>query len=233
MMRGNCLHLLESRIELLAQRVSLSERLVGRADELADALARAGRAVPRGGGPRAGGATRRSPTGATSRCWPSACGRRARTTPEGYAAPGELLADLRLAQRLLRGGQRRVRRRDAAPRHDPPGRGVRLPLRAPRRARARRRGTARRSPRCCSALGVHEAYAALAPAERAALLAREIAERRPLVPSDLSAFSPATQEVVGTFRTLGELLAGATPARSSPTSCRAPRSRRTCSRCCC
>jgi phosphoenolpyruvate carboxylase len=59
-----------------------------------------------------------------------------------------------------------------------------------------------------SALGVHEAYASLAPAERTALLAREIAERRPLIPSDLSGFSAATQEVVETFRMLGSQLRG-------------------------
>ena len=59
-----------------------------------------------------------------------------------------------------------------------------------------------------SALGVHEAYASLGSAERCALLAREIAERRPLIPSDLGAFSAATQEVVGTFRMLGSQLRG-------------------------
>ena len=67
MMRNACLHLLEARIEVLAQRVSLSDRLVGRADALADALARARRAVPGGGRARAARATPRSPTGATSR----------------------------------------------------------------------------------------------------------------------------------------------------------------------
>src|SRR3954465_12323196 len=39
MMRTACLHLLEARIEMLAQRVSLSQRLVGLPDELAGALA--------------------------------------------------------------------------------------------------------------------------------------------------------------------------------------------------
>ena len=55
---------------------------------------------------------------------------------------------------------------------------------------------------------MHEAYESLAPGERVALLAREIAERRPLIPSDLNAFSSATQEVVETFRMLGSLLRG-------------------------
>ena len=46
MMRVACLHLLEARIEVLAQRVSLSERLVGVGDELGDALAALGELFP-------------------------------------------------------------------------------------------------------------------------------------------------------------------------------------------
>ena len=45
--------------------------------------------------------------------------------------------------------------------------------------------TGRRSPRCFATLGVHEATSTLRRAERSALLAREIAERRPLIPADL------------------------------------------------
>ena len=46
MMRVACLHLLEARIEVLAQRVSLSERLVGVGDELGGALAALGELFP-------------------------------------------------------------------------------------------------------------------------------------------------------------------------------------------
>jgi len=41
-----------------------------------------------------------------------------------------------------------------------------------------------------------------------ALLAREIAERRPLIPADLSGFSGETREVVETFRAIQSLLTG-------------------------
>lgn len=59
-----------------------------------------------------------------------------------------------------------------------------------------------------SVLGVHEAYEALPGPDRVALLAREIAERRPLIPSDLSGVSDDTREVIETFRTTRGLLAG-------------------------
>ncbi|MFN2456418.1 MAG: phosphoenolpyruvate carboxylase, partial [Pyrinomonadaceae bacterium] len=62
-----------------------------------------------------------------------------------------------------------------------------------------------------SVLGVEEGYAELPEVERAAILTREIADRRPLIPLDISGFSAATREVVETFRTLYELLRGAHP----------------------
>jgi phosphoenolpyruvate carboxylase len=206
MMRGHCLHLLESRIELLAQRVSLSERLVGRSDELAGALAGLAELFPY----EAARGLARNPEEPYRRYF-SLLARRVRATrldePEGYAAPAELLADLRLAQRLLRsrGGQfvaatqvhDTIRQVEVFGFHF-----ARLDV----REHAGRHGAT--LAEVFSALGVHEAYASLPPAERAALLAREIAERRPLIPSDLSAFSPATREVVETFRVLGELLRG-------------------------
>ena len=59
------------------------------------------------------------------------------------------------------------------------------------------------------ALGVQEGYASLPESERMALLEREIADRRPLIPGDISGFSASTREVVETFRTMRELLDGA------------------------
>jgi phosphoenolpyruvate carboxylase len=58
------------------------------------------------------------------------------------------------------------------------------------------------------ALGVQDGYAELPDAERAAVLAREIADRRPLIPSDLCGFSAATRQVVETFRTIHAVLTG-------------------------
>ena len=44
-----------------------------------------------------------------------------------------------------------------------------------------------------SAIGLHESYDTLADEERATLLAREIADRRPLIPADVSGLSESTQ----------------------------------------
>ena len=206
MMRGNCLHLLESRIELLAQRVSISERLVGRSDELAGALAGLAELFP----DEAARALARNPEEPYRRYF-SLLARRLRATrddePEGYATPRELLTDLKLAQRLLRDGHGRfvaatqvhdtIRQVEVFGFHF-----ARLDV----REHAARHGAA--LAEVFSALGVHEAYEGLSAAERVALLAREIAERRPLIPSDLSGFSPATREVVETFRTLASILRG-------------------------
>ena len=86
-----------------------------------------------------------------------------------------------------------------------------------------------------SALGVHEGYSSLSDDERAALLAREIAERRPLIPAELGRFSDSTREVIGTFRTVRDALVGRALRRGpGRTSSRArPSAPPTCSRCCC
>ena len=163
MMRHNCLHLLESRIELLAQRVSLSDRLVGRSDELADALAglaelfpdeaaRRDRAQPGGALPALLLARRRG-----------ACGRRASDEPEGYAAPP------RAARRPAAGPAARCATGRAS--SSPPTQlhdtirqvevfGFHF-ARLDVREHAARHGAA--LAEIFSALGVHEAYAALAP----------------------------------------------------------------------
>ena len=206
MMRGNCLHLLEARIELLAQRVSLSERLVGRSDDLARALAALAELFP----DEAGRAMARNPEEPYRRYFSLLASRvRATRLDEmgGYADPRELLSDLRVAQQLLRDGQGQfvaqtqlhdtIRQVEVFGFHF-----ARLDIREHAGRHAEALGDV------FAALGVHEAYESLAPGERVALLAREIAERRPLIPSDLSAFSSATQEVVETFRMLGSLLRG-------------------------
>ena len=206
MMRTACLHLLEARIELLAQRVSLSDRLVDRSPEIEAALAQLAARFPE----EAARLERRNPEEPYRRYF-SLLVARVRATRErtagGYESPAELLADLRAAQRALRSGNGQfvaatqlhdtIRQVEVFGFHF-----ARLDI----REHAGRHGAA--IAEVLSALGVHEAYESLAPAERTALLAREIAQRRPLIPSDLSGLSAETQEVVGTFRTLGELLRG-------------------------
>jgi phosphoenolpyruvate carboxylase len=204
MMRTACLHLLEARIEVLAQRVSLSERLVG--IDLSDALAALGELFPE----EAARALARNPEEPFRRYF-ALVATRVRATREGdgggYGAPAELLGDLRLAQRLLRdAGAEFVA---ATQLHDTIRQVEVFGFHFARldvREHAARHGEA--LAEVLSALGVHEAYASLGSAERCALLAREIAERRPLIPSDLGAFSAATQEVVETFRMLGSVLRG-------------------------
>jgi phosphoenolpyruvate carboxylase len=206
MMRTACLHMLEARIELLAQRVSLSERLVDRSPELDAALEQLAARFP----DEAERTRRRNPEEPYRRYF-SLLAARVRATREdaagGYATPAELLADLRVAQRSLRSGRQEfvaatqlhdtIRQVEVFGFHF-----ARLDI----REHAARHGTA--IAEVLSALGIHEAYESLAPAERNALLAREIAQRRPLIPSDVSGLSAETQEVVDTFRTLGELLRG-------------------------
>jgi phosphoenolpyruvate carboxylase len=60
-------------------------------------------------------------------------------------------------------------------------------------------------------LGVEEDYASLPEPDRIAVLAREIADRRPLIPLDISGFAPSTREVVETFRMMYDLLRGPHP----------------------
>jgi phosphoenolpyruvate carboxylase len=206
MMRSACLHLLEARIELLAQRVSLSDRLIDRSPEIEAALERLAASCPE----EAARLERRNPEEPYRRYF-SLLVARVRATREdvagGYESPAGLLADLRTAENALRAGQGQfiaatqlhdtIRQVEVFGFHF-----ARLDI----REHAERHGAA--IAEILSAFGLHEAYASLAPAERSALLAREIAQRRPLIPSDLNAFSPATQEVVGTFRALSELLRG-------------------------
>ena len=203
-------------------------------DELGGALAALGELFPE----EAARALARNPEEPFRRYFslraPRACARRARATAAGTARRRELLADLRLAAAAA---ARRGRGEFVAATqlHDTIRQVEVFGFHFARldvREHAARHGDA--LAEVLSALGVHEAYSSLGSAERCALLAREIAERRPLIPSDLGAFSAATQEVVGTFRMLGSQLRGRHARRGAvATWSRAPRTRRICSRCCC
>ena len=84
------------------------------------------------------------------------------------------------------------------------------------------------------ALGVCEDYEGLSEDERLALLQAQIADRRPLIPTDIDRFSETTQETIDTFRTLRDhARRTATAGRSRPTSSPAARARPTSSRCSC
>ncbi|MGI8802116.1 MAG: phosphoenolpyruvate carboxylase [Solirubrobacteraceae bacterium] len=206
LMRGSCLRFLQQRLHDLASRVSLSARVAGAAAELDPLLADGHERFPK----LADSLKRRHPEEPYRRVF-ALMSERVRATRKqndpGYADPAELLADLRLVESSLRahrggfvaaGDLRDVIRivevfgfhfarldvREHADRH--------------RAALAE----------IFAVLGVHDDYAALPAGERAALLAREIAERRPLIPADISGFSAETREVVETFRQLYDLLRG-------------------------
>jgi phosphoenolpyruvate carboxylase len=209
MMRTACLHFLEARADLLAQRVSLSDRLAPCTPELDELLGSLGERFPAA----AERLRERNPEEPYRRAF-ALIAERLRATREGaqggYAAPSELLEDLRCAERSLRTGgaafvadgdlRDTIRQVEVFGFHF-----ARLDV---REHAARHRGAL---AEVFSALGVHEGYDALPDGERAALLAREIAERRPLIPAELGRFSDSTREVVETFRTIRGALSGAHP----------------------
>ena len=147
LMREQCLRLLESRVEQLAGRISLSERLTGPApglEPILDAgaerfpdLARAPRrAQPRGAlPPRAHVHARARP------------GHPGATTPGGTRNPSSCSPTYGRVEALAVCGAGRAHRRLGPARCHPPGRGLRLSLRAPGHPRARPQSTAARWPR--------------------------------------------------------------------------------------
>ena len=228
LMRDQCLRFLEERIGILAQRVSLSQRIAGPAEGLAGCSQRAPSASP--SSPRScTSSTPRSPTGGRS-----FLRERVRATrdhaAEGYGAPAELLADLRQAERSLceRGGGltaagdlRDVIRqvevfgfhfaRSTSASTPAPSAGARRDPRRPREAAASW-GSPRASARAAVA---GDRRPAAGDPRRPERLLRGDARGGRDVPDPRSA------------------LTGEHRGASRPTSSRAPRARPTSSRCCC
>jgi len=209
LMRDRCLHLLEARVVLLAERVSLSERVSGPAPGLAD--------VERAGAERfealAAELLERNPEEPYRRVFTLMAARVAATrrgAPDGYGTPAELLADLRAVERCLGTGHGEFTA--AGDLHDVLRQVevfgfhfARLDVRE--HARVHRAAL----DEVFGTLGVQEGYAALDEAERMALLAREIESRRPVIPTDLRGFSPTTREAIETFRVIRDALDGRHP----------------------
>jgi phosphoenolpyruvate carboxylase len=203
-MREHCLRFLEARVELLAGRVSLSERIVGPAPGLEPLLDAGEAAFPELAAMlaelNAEEPYRRAFTFIRERVRATQRGE-----PGGYAEPAQLLADLRLAERSLRDGAGALTA--AGDLHDV----IRqVEVFGFHFARLDIRENARRHRQALDEvlgrLGIEERYAELPDARRAELLTRLIADRRPVIPEDLSGFSEDTQTLVGAFRTLHELL---------------------------
>ena len=207
LMREQCLRLLETRVEMLAGRLSLSERLVGSAPGLAPLLAAGTEDFPELAARLAAlnpeEPYRRALTFVRERV-------RATQTRQagGYLEPSELLADLRRLERSLLEGPGSltaagdlgdvIRQVEVFGFHF-----ARLDIRE--HARVHRRTL----NEVFSALDICERYETMSEANRIALLRHHIADRRPLLPADIGGFSAGTRETIETFRMLKETLSAA------------------------
>ena len=174
--------------------------------------------------------TPRSRTGGCSSCSPRACARRARAGSR-----------LRPARGAARGpADRGAALRSRTPASSPRTRCATSSARSRCSAFTSRcstcartpSSTARRSTRSSACSACRRATPS-SRGEQIAVLAREIADRRPLIPLDISGFSAATREAVETFRTLYDLLRGDHPGTIDSYIISNTTARRICSRCCC
>ncbi|PZS09438.1 MAG: phosphoenolpyruvate carboxylase [Solirubrobacterales bacterium] len=206
LMRERCLRFLECRVELLAGRLTLSDRVNGRAPGLEPILARGIDLFP----DFASQLAARSPEEPYRRAL-KLVRRRVRATRRhdagAYREPAALLEDLRLVERsLLDGGGaftaagdlRDVIRQVAVFGFH----FARLDVREHASVHRRALGE------IYAALGICADYAMLTDDERSALLRRDIAGHRPLIPADIAGFSAGTRETIETFRMLRAALSG-------------------------
>ena len=222
-------------LEQLAGRLSLSERLTGRRAGAGADPGRRRRALPRAG-------RSASPALNPEEPYRRALTLHARAHPRhrrprgagGYAEPDELLADLRAG--------RGVAAARAAARSPPAATCATSSARSRCSAFTSRGWTSASTPRVHRAragrdlrarCGVCEDYEGLPEDERLALLQAQIADRRPLIPTDIDRFSEATQRRSDLPHAARHARRTATAGRSRPTSSPAARARPTCSRCCC
>ena len=205
-MRDTAVRLLERELSTLAERVSVSSRVSGPAPALEALLVENEGRFPE----LAVALAQRNPEEPYRRVF-TLIHERLRATRRGlevgYPRPAELIADLRLIQgSLLDHGGSAMASGDLQD-------VIRLvEVFGFHFARLDVRDHAERHAGALSELfaitGVEAVYAALDENERRALLAREIASPRPLVPADLSGLSGPAREVVATFQALRELLVG-------------------------
>ena len=209
LMKDACLWYLQNRVTALASRITLSARVAGEPEELRALLESLEALFPA----VASLAAQRSPEEPYRRLF-KLLAARLRATRKGwdgaYERPAQLLADLRVAEHALRAQHAQFvaedELRDVIRQVEVFGFHFAL-------LDVRENSSVHRAAidEILGVLGVHEGYGELPDAERAAVLAREIADRRPLIPLDISGFSDATREVIETFRTLHDLLRGDHP----------------------
>ncbi len=206
LMREQCLRLLEGQVELVAGRLSLSDRVSGRAEgldpileagaghfpELAEQLAALNPEEP----------YRRALTFVRERVRATAS-----ETVGGYAEAAELLADLRRVERSLADGAGAFTAagdlRDVIRQVEVFGfHFAQLDIRE--HAEIHRRSLGEIYAR----LGIRDDYESLSQDERVAILCRDIADQRPLIPTDIAKFSAGTRETIETFRMIRGALSG-------------------------
>ncbi len=208
LMREQCLRFLEARVELLAGRLSLSERVSGRAEGLEPILQAGAERFP-----ELAAQLRELNSEEPYRRALTFVRERVRATarhdlPAGYAEPFELLADLRRVQHCLleHGGEFTAAGdlRDVIRQVEVFGfHYAQLDVRE--HARIHRSTLTE----IYATLGICADYASLAERQRIELLCRDIADRRPLIPADISHFSASARETVETFRMMHAALTGA------------------------
>ncbi|MEJ7892451.1 MAG: phosphoenolpyruvate carboxylase [Solirubrobacteraceae bacterium] len=206
LMRDSCLGFLEQRVALLAPRMSMSSRAMGEAPLLEPLLERLGARFPE----LATDIDQRHPYEPYRQALTliaAGLGAARRNEPDSYTGPGELLDDLRRlegslheqGQRLLASGDLRdiIRQAEVFGFHF-----ARLDIRE--HADRHRAAVAE----VLAQAGVTDTYSELDEPDRLALLEREIADRRPLVPRDLSGFSEKSRGVLETLDAIGRALRG-------------------------
>jgi phosphoenolpyruvate carboxylase len=208
-MQETCLLHLQESLLALTHRVTLSSRVAGEPPELDELLQKLGARFPE----LAADAGQRNPEEPYRRLF-KLMGERVRATRKGlhtgYRHPRELLDELHIAERALRSqGAAFVAAdalRDVVRQVEVFGfQFAVLDVREHADVHRQAIGEILRE------LGIEADYESLAEHDRLAVLAREIADRRPLIPLDTSGFGASTREVVDTFRTMHDLLNGPYP----------------------
>jgi len=205
-MKEACLTHLEQSLTTLAGRVTLSSRVAGEPDQLTGLLAACDARSPE----LAAELHLRNPEEPYRRLF-KLLADRVRATRKGqargYHEAKELISDLRVAEFALRDQQAGYVAADA----------LRDVIRqvevfgfhfAPLDVREHADIHRFALDEILGTLGVMSGYAELPEEQRIAVLVREIEDRRPLIPGDVSGFRASTREVVETFRTMHDLLTG-------------------------
>ncbi|HUR87236.1 MAG TPA: phosphoenolpyruvate carboxylase [Solirubrobacteraceae bacterium] len=209
LMKDSCLRHHQARVGALAGRITLSTRVAGQPEQLQVLLGGLRERFP----DVAAAVAERNPEEPYRQLF-KLLAVRLRATRKGwnggYRRPEELLADLRVAEQSLREQNASFVAEDAL--RDVIRQvevfGFHFALLDVRENSSVHRAAL---DEILSVLGVKDDYAQLPEIERAAILSREIADKRPLIPRDISGFSASTREAVETFRTLHDLLRGEHP----------------------